>query len=96
MRWWSSEMSQLSRTLVPPSTGSSSYRQMRPPMYLPRRPWSRACQAMRRFSSNSMTVLTIEYFMPRCIDMPKVAPRESRSGPPGLTCLTAPEPSMSG
>ena len=53
-------MSQLSRTRVPPSTGSSSYLQMRPPMNRPSGPEMVDCQAMRRFSSNSMTVLTIE------------------------------------
>ena len=59
-RWWSSLMSQLSVTRVPPSTGSSSYRQIRPPTKPPRNPESRVCQAIFRFSSNSMTVLAIE------------------------------------
>ncbi len=53
-------MSQLSRTRVPPSTGSSSYRQILPPRNRPPKPARVACQAIRRFSSNSITVLTIE------------------------------------
>ena len=52
-------MSQLSRTRVPPPTGSSSYLQIRPPTNRPSGPEIRDCQAIRRFSSNSMIVLTI-------------------------------------
>ena len=40
----------------------------RPPTSLPA--VAVVCQAMRRFSSNSITVLTIEYGMPTFIDMP--------------------------
>src|SRR5580692_4435626 len=51
---------------------------------------------MRRLSSNSTTVLTIEYRTPMCMDMPKLEPADRRSGRPALTALTVPDPSMSG
>ena len=54
-----------------------------------------ACrQAMRRLSSSSMTVLTIEYGMPIFIDMPNVSPSDKRSGA-FFASRTVPEPSMS-
>ncbi len=33
--------------------------------------------------------------MPMCMDIPKVAPRESRSGTPGVTPRSWPDPSIS-
>ena len=49
---------------------------------------------MRRFSSNSTTVLTIEYGSPIFIDIPNWLPSASRcSG--SLASRTLPEPSMS-
>jgi len=62
----SREMSQVSRTSVraldvagpaaPPSAGSSSYRQIRPPT---KPPSIVVCHAMRRSGSYSMTVLVV-------------------------------------
>ena len=45
----------------------------------------RGCQAMRRFSSNSTTVLTIEYGMPIFIDIPNFEPSANRCEPSGRT-----------
>ena len=51
----------------------------------PSGPGPRVCQAMRRFSSNSTTVLTIEYGSPIFIDMPNWLPeREPLLGLLGL------------
>ena len=56
----SCERSQDSVTRVPPSTGSRTYRHTRPPRRDPSGPLAVVCQAMRRFSSSSMTVLRVE------------------------------------
>ena len=49
---------------------------------------------MRRFSSNSTTVFSMEYGMPAFIDMPNVEPSARRSGASFASC-TVPDPSMS-
>ena len=55
---------------------------MRPPATrLPSGVGGRVCQAMRRFSSNSMTSLSIEYGTPSFIAIPNFDPSVSRSGP---------------
>src|SRR5689334_19264950 len=69
---------------------------MRPPLIFPAHDdGGFDCQAMRRFSSNSITSLTIEYGSPIFIDMPKVEPSARRCDP-ALASRTVPEPSMSG
>ncbi len=50
---------------------------------------------MHRFSSNAMTVLSMEYGRPIFIDMPNVLPSSSRRGSP-FARRTVPEPSISG
>ena len=54
---------------------------------LPQEPAGTLCQAIRRSCSNSITVDTIEYLMPICIDMPKVDPRPSSWGSTRLDLL---------
>src|SRR3954447_5794750 len=68
---------------------------MRPPPSLaPHDTGGRVCQAIRRFTSYSMTSLVIEYGRPIFIDMPNCDPRVSRSEP-ALASRTVPDPSMS-
>ena len=58
-------------------------------------PGGRVCHAMRRFSSNSVTVLTMEYGIADLHRHPeRVAERRRRE--PCLASRTVPEPSMSG
>ena len=51
---------------------------------------------MSRFSSNSTTVLVITYGIPIRIDMPNLAPSDSRAGSLPLVCFTVPDPSITG
>src|SRR5262252_4098795 len=51
---------------------------------------------MSRLSSNSTTVFVITYGTPIRIDMPNLAPSDSRSGSLPRVCLTVPDPSITG
>ncbi len=79
------DQSNVSVTSVVPSPLSRSSQRHR---------WPPACrQAISSFSRNSTTVLVMRYESPRRMDIPKVLPRESRSGPPERAESTVPEPS---
>ncbi len=67
---------------------------MRPPPNLPPMPGGFDCHAMRRFSSNSMIVLSIEYGIPSFMLIPNFEPSASRCDG-SFDATTEPEPSMS-